>query len=206
MGNPRPAPPADGERPPRGNRGGRGGRGGRGLQQEALPPAEENLNLNARTTDCCAWIDPRTMSRNMNNPVSRQQGSFPLEDYCGVTNEQGNNPFRGGRGRGRGQCCGGPGSPRDCNRPQDPQGPAATAVELFAKDEQLFLDYFQKAWTVATTNGHDSSTEKVLISLGSEKESVGTAVLTQDSLVVETQSQSTNALNSQAVVFTRTEA
>merc|ERR1712070_1117558 len=66
-GNGNPPPPRDGNR-------GRGGRGGRGrlLQiQNNNDDFTTSMNLNARTSDCCAWVNTRSVNRNMDFEITR---------------------------------------------------------------------------------------------------------------------------------------
>eukprot|EP00439_Symbiodinium_sp_Y106_P046331 s1442_g5.t3 len=83
--------------------------------------------------DCCAWLTSDTIP----GAVASNGG-----EYCG------GNPGRGERG----QCCGDQGG--DCGDRNDPSGPAADAVLLFAGNEAAWLESFVRAWTIAIDNGH----------------------------------------------------
>ena len=83
--------------------------------------------------DCCAWLTSDTIQ----DAVANNEG-----EYCG-----------GSPGRGeRGQCCGN--QDGDCGDRNNPTGPAADAVLLFAADEPAWLESFAQAWLIATENGH----------------------------------------------------
>ncbi|CAE7355462.1 unnamed protein product, partial [Symbiodinium necroappetens] len=85
--------------------------------------------------DCCAWLTSDTIP----GALSSNGG-----EYCG------GNPGRGERG----QCCGDQAG--DCGDRNDPNGPAADAVLLFAGNEAAWLESFVRAWTIAIDNGHEN--------------------------------------------------
>lgn len=76
-------------------------------------------------------------------------------DWCGI-DSFGDGTQEGGRRN----CCSGEedNSWGDCDDPVRANGPAYNPVFDFMYSESLWLDYYHKAWEVATTNGFDDLT------------------------------------------------
>eukprot|EP00971_Amphidinium_carterae_P233970 4642761-Amphidinium_carterae.1 len=99
-----------------------------------------NRQLNAATTNCCAWTDEDNIPRAIRDHLDGE--------FCGSTNI----PNRAGDQREL--CCDGErDNDIDCGDFREPAGPAIDDVFDFARDEQEWLEVFRSAWTEATENG-----------------------------------------------------
>lgn len=103
-------------------------------------------NVNAALDECCAWVDEGSSGLG--------EGQDAVPSKCGASATDNT-------------CCGGNVTAQMISCPQEsnPQGsfPAgqesARAVKLFAKDEDLWLSEFVKAWRHATTRGFDLASQ-----------------------------------------------
>jgi len=109
-----------------------------------LAYAEKGSPVKASRDNCCAWLDP---------PLSNGDG---IPDSLNGLDKVPPHCAKGAFGdTGRANCCDGNSGVQDCGSPLRLDGFAADAVRVYAEDESAWLDDFRKAWSIATTNGHN---------------------------------------------------
>lgn len=112
-------------------------------------PGSSGEHLDARKHDCCAWMDPELPG----------VGGLPQEvigNNGGLLCNERDLAFGLPAKRA---CCAqrsDPSTTLDCGSPLTGDGMAISDVIDFAKDENVWLAVFQRAWTKAVENGHSS--------------------------------------------------
>jgi len=101
--------------------------------------------LNAKSGNCCAWTRAGCL---------RAKGTFTKgnedPEFCAFST------LGKKKGRDIDACCKNVGedSYGDCDNAGNPQGPGYKIMAKFVNDEDVWLEYYTKAWKIATANGH----------------------------------------------------
>jgi len=103
---------------------------------------------------CCAWTKSTGLQGFQIINKTHMHG------YCGTDHSTHITDLQ--HGGGRHECCAHEpaglqsGGKWDCDHRYHPEGPAATDIMDFARDESVWLRKWLEAWHVATENGHES--------------------------------------------------
>jgi len=101
--------------------------------------------LDAKAGKCCAWTRAGCL---------RAKGAFVKgkedPEFCGFST------LGKKKGKDIDACCKfvGDDSYGDCDNSSNPQGPGYKIMAKFVNDESLWIEYYTKAWKIATANGH----------------------------------------------------
>jgi hypothetical protein len=125
------------------------------LEANPGPRGEQNCKMfnkagypiSATAGKCCAWTTAGCLRAKGGLIKGKEDPA-----YCGIST------LGKKKGRDIDACCkfAGDDSYGDCDNAANPQGPGYKTMAKFVADEDLWIEYYTKAWKIATANGHEN--------------------------------------------------
>lgn len=113
--------------------------------------SKQGVPLDAKAGNCCAWTSPGCLIAKGGLIRGNED-----PEYCGFST-LGKKKVSKDMSRPIDACCKNVGADSygDCDNAGNPQGPGYKIMAKFVHDESLWIDYYTKAWKIATANGHE---------------------------------------------------